>query len=305
MRTKKRRTVSYAKWGYIFIAPFFLLFAVFQLVPLTSTVYYSFFEFYRSGLKEIGPNFVGLQNYIELLSTDLPKYFYNTLLMWIIGFVPQIAVSLLLAAWFTDTRLRLRMQGFFKTVIYMPNLIMASAFSMLFFALFSDNGPINAILMQSGMIDQPFRFLASATGTRGLVGFMNFLMWFGNTTILLMAAIMGIDTGLYEAAEIDGCTPNQMFWRLTLPLIRPILVYVIITSMIGGLQMFDVPQILTNGKGSPDRCATTVIMYLNNHMYSKNYGMAGAVSTVLFVICAVLCLLVLKTLNRERQGGKK
>lgn len=305
MRTKKRRTVSYAKWGYIFIAPFFLLFAVFQLVPLTSTVYYSFFEFYRSGLKEIGPNFVGLQNYIELLSTDLPKNFYNTLLMWIIGFVPQIAVSLLLAAWFTDTRLRLRMQGFFKTVIYMPNLIMASAFSMLFFALFSDNGPINAILMQSGMIDQPFRFLASATGTRGLVGFMNFLMWFGNTTILLMAAIMGIDTGLYEAAEIDGCTPNQMFWRLTLPLIRPILVYVIITSMIGGLQMFDVPQILTNGKGSPDRCATTVIMYLNNHMYSKNYGMAGAVSTVLFVICAVLCLLVLKTLNRERQGGKK
>ncbi len=183
MRTKKRRTVSYAKWGYIFIAPFFLVFAVFQLVPLTSTVYYSFFEFYRSGLKEIGPNFVGIQNYIELLSTDLPKYFYNTLLMWIIGFVPQIAVSLLLAAWFTDTRLRLRMQGFFKTVIYMPNLIMASAFSMLFFALFSDNGPINAILMQSGMIDQPFRFLASATGTRGLVGFMNFLMWFGNTTI--------------------------------------------------------------------------------------------------------------------------
>lgn len=119
------------------------------------------------------------------------------------------------------------------------------------------------------------------------------------------SAIMGIDTGLYEAAEIDGCTPNQMFWRLTLPLIRPILVYVIITSMIGGLQIFDVPQILTNGKGSPDRCATTVIMYLNNHMYSKNYGMAGAVSTVLFVICAVLCLLVLKTLNRERQGGKK
>lgn len=305
MGTKKRKTVSYAKWGYIFIAPFFLVFAVFQLVPLASTVYYSFFEFYRSGLKEIGPNFVGVQNYLELLRTDLPKYFFNTLFMWIIGFIPQIAVSLLLAAWFTDTRLRLRMQGFFKTVIYMPNLIMASAFSMLFFALFSDNGPINAILIQSGLLDQPFRFLASAAGTRGLVGFMNFLMWFGNTTILLMAAIMGVDPCLYEAAEIDGCSPNQTFWRITLPLIRPILVYVIITSMIGGLQMFDVPQILTNGKGSPDRCATTIIMYLNNHMYSKNYGMAGAVSTVLFVICAVLCMLVLRTLNRERQEGKK
>ena len=128
-------------------------------------------------------------------------------------------------------------------------------------------------------------------------------MWFGNTTILLMAAVMGIDPGLYEAAEIDGCTPGQMFRRITLPLIRPILVYVVITSMIGGLQMFDVPQILTNGKGSPDRCATTMIMYLNNHMYSKNYGMAGAVSTVLFLVCAVLCIAVLKTLNRSKEGG--
>lgn len=303
---RKHRSIRYAKWGYLFIAPFFIAFAVFQLIPLASTVYYSFFEYFRSGLKEIGPNFVGLKNYAELFRTDLPKYFGNTLLMWIIGFVPQIAVSLLLAAWFTDTRLRLRGQGFFKTVIYMPNLIMASAFAMLFFALFSDNGPVNAALVSAGFLEEPFRFLSSVAGTRGLVGLMNFLMWFGNTTILLMAAVMGIDPGLYEAAEIDGCTPGQMFRRITLPLIRPILVYVVITSMIGGLQMFDVPQILTNGKGSPDRCATTMIMYLNNHMYSKNYGMAGAVSTVLFLVCAVLCIAVLKTLaaaRKEAQGN--
>ena len=300
---RKHRSIRYAKWGYLFIAPFFIAFAVFQLIPLASTVYYSFFEYFRSGLKEIGPNFVGLKNYAELFRTDLPKYFGNPLLMWIIGFVPQIAVSLLLAAWFTDTRLRLRGQGFFKTVIYMPNLIMASAFAMLFFALFSDNGPVNAALVSAGFLEEPFRFLSSVAGTRGLVGLMNFLMWFGNTTILLMAAVMGIDPGLYEAAEIDGCTPGQMFRRITLPLIRPILVYVVITSMIGGLQMFDVPQILTNGKGSPDRCATTMIMYLNNHMYSKNYGMAGAVSTVLFLVCAVLCIAVLKTLDRSKEGG--
>ena len=81
-----------------------------------------------------------------------------------------------------------------------------------------------------------------------------------------------------------------MFWKITLPLMRPILVYVMITSMIGGLQMFDVPQILTNGKGGPDRTSTTMIMYLNTHLFSKNYGMAGAVSVVLFLVCAVLCL---------------
>ena len=304
-KPKKNGSISYAKWGYIFIAPFFLIFALFQLIPLGSTIYYSFFEYYRSGLKIIGPTFVGLKNYITLFATDLPKYFGNTLLLWIIGFIPQIAISLLLAAWFTDLRLKLKGQTFFKTVIYMPNLIMASAFAMLFFALFSDNGPVNAALVGMGILKEPFSFLNSVWGNRGLIGLMNFLMWFGNTTIMLMAAIMGVDPTLYEAAELDGCTPNQMFWKITIPLIRPILVYVMITSMIGGLQMFDVPQILTNGKGGPDRTSTTMIMYLNNHLFSKNYGMAGAVSVVLFLVCAVLCVIVYMALTKEDDGLSK
>ncbi len=302
---RKPRSVSYAKWGYIFIAPFFLSFLIFQLIPLASTIYYSFFKYFRSGLKVIGPTFIGLDNYVKLLSLDLPKYLGNTMIMWIIGFIPQIVVSLLLAVWFTDNRLKLRCQPFFKTVIYMPNLIMASAFAMLFFALFSDSGPVNSTLVSLGILGEPFRFLSSIMGTRGLVGLMNFLMWFGNTTILLMAAVMGIDLCLFEAAEIDGCTPWQTFWKITMPLIRPILIYVLITSLIGGLQMFDVPQILTNGKGNPDRCATTMIMYLNNHMFSKNYGMAGAVSTILFLICGALCIVVTKTLDPDEKGGRK
>ena len=188
-KTKKKGSISYAKWGYIFIAPFFIIFAVFQLIPLASTIYYSFFEYYRSGLKIIGPSFVGLKNYATLFATDLPKYFGNTLILWIIGFIPQIAVSLLLAAWFTDLRLKLKGQTFFKTVIYMPNLIMASAFAMLFFALFSDNGPVNSVLLSMGWIKEPISFLNTVWGNRGLIGLMNFLMWFGNTTIMLMAAI--------------------------------------------------------------------------------------------------------------------
>ena len=99
----------------------------------------------------------------------------------------------------------------------MPNLIMASAFAMLFFALFSDNGPVNAVLQSMGWIDAPISFLNTVWGNRGLIGLMNFLMWFGNTTIMLMAAIMGVDPTLYEAAELDGCTPNQMFWKITIP----------------------------------------------------------------------------------------
>ena len=300
---KKKGSISYAKWGYIFIAPFFIIFAVFQLIPLASTIYYSFFEYYRSGLKIIGPSFVGLKNYITLFATDLPKYFSNTLILWIIGFIPQIAVSLLLAAWFTDLRLKLKGQTFFKTVIYMPNLIMASAFAMLFFALFSDNGPVNAVLLSMGWIKTPISFLNTVWGNRGLIGLMNFLMWFGNTTIMLMAAIMGVDPTLYEAAELDGCTPNQMFWKITIPLIRPILVYVMITSMIGGLQMFDVPQVLTNALGTPNRTSTTLVMYLNNYLKtSKNYGMSGAISVVIFVITGLLSLVVFKSLTKQEEN---
>ena len=301
----KRKSVSHAKWGYIFILPFFAAFLIFQLIPLASTIYYSFFEYYRSGLSIIGPNFVGLENYKALLGSDFTKYMGNTLILWIIGFLPQIFISLLLAAWFTDLRLKIRGKQFFKVVIYMPNLIMASAFSMLFFALFSDNGPVNAFLISAGLIDKPFRFLSTVVGARGLVGLMNFLMWFGNTTILLMAAIMGINPALFEAAELDGCNHTQIFFKITLPNIRPILVYVLITSMIGGLQMFDVPQILTNGKGTPNRTVTTIIMFLNNHLYSKNYGMAGSISVILFIICAVLCIGVYFSLNGDDSKPKK
>ena len=305
MKTKSKG-MSYAKWGYIFLAPFFITFFIFQFWPLATTIYYSFFEYFRSGLKIIGPNFVGLKNYAAMIR-EVPKYFSNTMIMWLMGFIPQIIVSLVLAAWFTDLRLKLRFQGFFKTVIYMPNLIMASAFAMLFFTLFSNSetGPINSILLKLSIVAEPVRWLSNVWTARGLVGLMNFLMWFGNTTIMLMAAIMGVDPTLYEAAELDGCTPNQMFWKITIPLIRPILVYVMITSMIGGLQMFDVPQILTNGKGGPDRTSTTMIMYLNNHLFSKNYGMAGAVSVVLFLVCAVLCVIVYMALTKEDDGLSK
>ena len=184
---KKAKKVSYQKWGYIFLIPFFLVYGIFSFIPMISTFYYSFFENYMSGLNTIGPNFIGLTNYVKLFTEgELLKYTYNTLVMWILGFVPQILVSLLLAAWFTNQRLKLKATGFFKTVIYMPNLIMASAIAMLFFTLFSNNGPVNMILMNMGLTQEPIHFISNTWGARGLIAFMNFLMWFGNTTILLL-----------------------------------------------------------------------------------------------------------------------
>ena len=300
MAKKKKSCVSYTKWGYIFILPFFLVYTIFNLVPLVSTFYYSFFENYRSGLTTIGPNFVGFDNFVNIITKgNLLKYAGNTVIMWLLGFIPQIVISLLLAAWFTDLNLKLKGQRFFKTVIYLPNLIMASAFSMLFFTIFADGGPVNEVLVGIGILDTPFRFFSSVGGTRGLVGLMNFLMWFGNTTILLMAGMMGIDPSLFEAAEVDGAKPMQIFRYITMPLLKPILVYVVITSLIGGIQMFDVPQILTAGDGSPNGSTTTLIMFLNNHLFSKNYGMAGALSVILFIITAILSVCVYYALTKQ------
>lgn len=302
---KRRKSLSYAKWGYLFILPFFITYFIFSLIPMIDMVRYSFFEYYRSGIKEIGPNFIGLENYISLLQSDMVKYGENTLILWLIGFIPQIVIALILAAWFTDVRLKIRGKQFFKVVIYLPNLIMASAFALLFFTLFSTNGPINSILMSIGITKSPIDFMGSVLGTRSLIGLMNFLMWFGNTTIMLMAAIMGISMDVFEASDLDGCNSIQRFFYITLPMIRPILAYTLITSIIGGLQMFDVPQILTNGQGNPDRTSMTLIMFLNSHLKSKNYGMAGALSVYLFIISGILCFIVYRMTNDNDPDGSK
>ena len=306
-KLKPRKTgVSYAKWGYIFILPFFITYFIFTLTPQIMTIYNSFFENYRNGLKQIGPNFVGLRNYVALFTPDksgtigMLKYFGNTLILWVMGAVPQVVIALLLAVFFTSYRLNIKGQQFFKTVIYMPNLIMAAAFSMLFFTLFSTVGPVNQILLAHGIVEKSVNFLGLKISVRILISLMNFLMWFGNTTILLMAGIQGIDQNMFEAAEIDGANSLQVFFRVTLPLPAPILVYTVITAMIGGLQMFDVPQVLTNGKGTPDRASMTMVMYLNNYLgTSKNYGMAGAISVVLFIVSAGLSMFVYNSLSKQ------
>ena len=307
-RLSGRRTkgISYAKWGYLFIAPFFIIYAIFTLYPQLLTVYNSFFENYRSGLKQVGPNFVGFENYIKLFTPDkngtidILKYAGNTIVLWVGGAIPQVCIALLLAIFFTSYRLNIRGQQFFKTVIYMPNLIMASAFSMLFFTLFSNVGPVNQLLMENGMIDTPIDFFSMKITVRGLICLMNFLLWFGNTTILLMAGIMGIDQNMFEAANIDGANSVQVFFKVTLPLLMPILIYTVITALIGGLQMFDVPQVLTNGGGTPNRTSMTLIMFLNNYLKtSKNYGMAGAISVIIFIITGLLSLVVYRSLTKK------
>lgn len=302
---KRKKKASYAKYGYIFLIPFFLGFAVFNLLPLGSTVYYSFFEYYyKLGLTPVGPNFVGFANYGALLtSVDFWYYLGNTIFIWILGFIPQLIVSLLLAIWFTDARLKLKFAGFFKAVAYMPNLVMASAFGMLFLMLFGNSGPINQILEQMGQ--SPYSFLDSPGWTRGIIALINWIMWFGNTTLLLMSGIMGIDESVFESARLDGASSTKTFWTITMPLLMPIFVYVLITSMIGGIQLFDAAQIFTETKGGIQNSGYTIMMYLYKLInYSKNYGMAGAVSVLMFILTGLLSIVVFRSLVPHGNASK-
>ena len=182
---------------------------------------------------------------------------------------------------------------------------MAAAFSMLFFTIFSPVGPVNQVLLSSGAIEKSYDFLGQKVSVRLLISLMNFLMWFGNTTIVLMAGIMGIDQCLFESATIDGANSVQVFFRITMPLLMPIFVYCLITAMIGGIQMFDVPQVLTKGDGVPNGTSRTLVMYLNGYLKSKNYGMSGAISVIIFIITGILGGIVYKMLSKQYQEPRK
>ena len=163
----KRKTVEYGKYGYIFIAPFFLVFLLFQLYPLIYTFYLSFVEYRMKDGKWNTPKFCGFDNYMAMLTkTDFKtgqKVWFNTLpmnsikntlIIWIINFIPQILLALLLAAWFTDTVVKLKGQGTFKVLMFLPNIITASSIAVLFYNLFANQGPVTILLRNMHIISE-------------------------------------------------------------------------------------------------------------------------------------------------------
>lgn len=316
---RRIKSVSYSRYGYFFIAPFFIAYLIFQAYPLANTIYLAFQKYMITGTnKVIGPTFSGLSNFQNVLTKGSTlKVFENTAVMWIINFIPQILLALLLAKWFTDSRLKLRGQGAIKVMIYMPNIITAASISVLFYSLFAyPQGPVNSMLAQLGVINKSvytdagsaalvaIPFLEKGWHTRLIISFINFWMWYGHTMIVLIAGMLGINPSLFEAAEVDGASPNQTFTKITLPLLKPILLYTLITSLIGGMQMYDIPQMMQQ-QGSPAKNMTqTVTMYIMELVYTgtKDYGRSAAVSVLLFLVTGALSL-VLFYLMRDKDAA--
>lgn len=298
LQPSRRKSISYAKYGYFFILPFFLVYAFFMLYPLINTFVLSFFGNGRANQD----TFVGFQNFQYILAggsrpakaihEEFVLSMKNTVILWIGNFIPQIALSLLLAVWFTDAKLKIKGQGFFKVVMYMPNIITATSVCALFLSIFGNTkyGAINSFMLSNGFISEAVNFVTGETSSRVIVMFVQTWMWFGNTMILLMSGIMGINPSLFEAAAIDGANSGQIFFRITLPVLRPIFIYVLITSMIGGLQMFDIPYLFHEDPNTirPSLQTVAVFIYKHFHATDPNYGYSAASSVILFFITSVL-----------------
>ena len=207
----KHKGISYSKYGYRFILPFFLVYLVFSLWPLLSTFYYSLFEYTTRNLVETS-RFAGLENYGKILGlaegekANFLLYLGNTVRIWICNFIPQILMSLLVAAWLTDNRVELKGKGVFKVLTYMPNIITAASVSMVFYALLCQYGPVMTTLRKLGWVAQSANIMSDKWATGLTISFILFWMWYGNTTLILISGMMGINRSLYEAADIDGAT---------------------------------------------------------------------------------------------------
>lgn len=316
---RRIKSISYAKYGYMFIAPFFLVYCFFQIWPLIQTFILSF-----QGNGADAGTFVGFDNYATILFGSgegmgrrakamqelFLTSFKNTIILWFGNFIPQILLSLLLAVWFTDSKLHIPGVGFFKVVMYLPNIITAVSVAALFMRFISNSqlSAINTLLLNAG--SDPVSFEASAAWSRGIVMFIQTWLWFGNTMIMMMSGIMGINPSLFEAAAIDGASSGQVLRKVTLPLLRPMVVYTLITSMIGGLQMFDIPYLYHTGAGKINVNLRTVAVFVYEQfragakVHQPDYGIAGAASVILFIITAALGILVFR-MNRDEDEHRK
>ena len=303
---KQQKSFSYAKYGYLFSLPFIIVFCLFNLYPTLYTAILGFTD--CKGLGNTSWTFLvdePFKNFqLVLNNPSFQIALKNTLKIWIMNFIPQITLALLLTAWFTSQRNKLKGQGMFKVIFYMPNIITAASVAILFNAIFGyPMGPANDLLQSLGLTDAPFNFAVSQTAAQWIVAFIQFWMWYGYTMIILISGVLGINPEIYEAAELDGANDFQMFMRITIPNLKTILLYTFITSMIGGLTMYDIPKLYANG--GPDNATLTANIFIFNQAFqgSYMYNRAAAASMLMFVLIAI-CSGVVFFLMRDKKGGK-
>lgn len=290
MNYKKRN-----KYAYLYLAPFFLVFLIFSLFPILYSLVLSF-----CSVDVLSGNlsFIGFENYERLISSG---FFFqsigNTLLIWIMAIIPQLLIAFILALllsnkWFKGSLL-------LRNIYYFPNLVTPVTIGLLFGALFSyPGGAINNIMSLMGIT--PVDFQNNQMLARLVISIAICWQNFGFNIIYFTAGINSIPTEVIEAAEVDGASGMQRTWKITIPMMRPMLIYIMITSIIGGLQLFDVAKLVfTNVPGD---ATTTMVKYMYDSAFVRfQFGYGSAAAYGIFVIIVFFSMISL-FVTRERKN---
>jgi cellobiose transport system permease protein len=293
-RSIRRIAISHrlSRWDvrlspYLYISPFFVLFGLVGLFPLLYTAWVSVHDWNLIGGQG---DFVGVDNYVTVLSQP---YFWtslrNTFSIFLLSSVPQVLLAIGIAA-FLDYNLRAK--TLWRMGVLLPYVVAPVAVALIFSNMFGDRfGLINEIL--GGLGIDPIRWHVDIIPSHLAIATMVNFRWTGYNALIFLAAMQAVPRDYYEAAIIDGANRLRTFWSITIPLLRPVIIFVIITSTIGGLQIFDEPRMFdTAGQGGANRQWQTLTLYIYELGWGqRNFGRAAAVAWLLFLIILVIAVL--------------
>lgn len=285
---KKKQKYSQKKnernFGMLFISPFFILFGIFGVFPLIFTAFLSFHRWDILGERE----FIGFGNYVNLFTND-PLFWRalgNTFSIWILSTAPQLILALLIA--FFLNQAFLKGKTFFRLGIFIPNVTSVVAVGIVFSAMFGTQyGVINYVISLIGLDAVNWR--GSYFGTHIAISAMVLWRWVGYNTIIYLAGLQSIGKDIYEAATIDGASKIQQLFYITVPMLRPIIIFTVIQSTIGGMQLFAEPLIFGVGGNYQ---GLTMTLYLYQEAFNRfSFGYAAAIAWLLFFIVIIISLI--------------
>ncbi|MFG1707837.1 carbohydrate ABC transporter permease [Nonomuraea sp. M3C6] len=282
LTTRVRQGIGERIAPYAYIAPFFLIFAVFGLVPLLFTFYVALFDW-----NPIGEHvFIGFDNFTRLFAdARFWNAAWNTISIWLLSTVPQLLLALGLAHLLNQARLRLAV--LFRMSMLVPYITSVAATTIVFAQMFDrDYGLLNWLLGLVGV--GPIDFVQSVWGSHVLIAVMVTWRWFGYTTLLYLASLQAIPRSIYEAAAVDGAGSWKQFRHISIPSLRPVIVFTIVTSTIGGLQIFTEPLLISRAApltcGPVRQCQTLTLFLYEQGFGQFQFGYGAAIGVALFVL---------------------
>ena len=281
--------------GWAFIAVPVALIIIFYFYPMLS----AFIMSLQSG-KGANLSFVGLTNYQRLLSDPV---FIQSLKNTLIFLIFQVPIMVVLAIFFSVllNNKTLKFKGIFRTIVFLPSVTSLVAYSLIFKYIFANNGVLNQIIMAINVLDKPIMWLSHPFWAKVVIIIAITWRWTGYNMIFFLSALQNIDDQIYEAADVDGASPIDKFFKITLPLLKPVILFTSITSTIGTLQLFDEPMNIT--QGGPGNATMTISQYIYNlsFKYTPDFGYAAAVSYAIVILVIIFSIIQLKVGNRDEK----